>query len=72
MQEWKDLFCVELGVCHDFNVVRDSFECLEEFHTIYYNLTYFPTWETNVGIWVVEGVVFVVEGQKHPTKTLVK
>jgi hypothetical protein len=28
--------------------------------------------EANVGIWVIEGVDFVVEGQKHPTKTLVR
>jgi hypothetical protein len=52
---------VELGVCHDLSAVRDSLGCLKEVHTICYSLAYFPTWEADVGIWIVEGVILLLK-----------
>jgi len=43
------IFC-GTQVCHDLSVIRDSFGCSKEVHTICYNLTYSSTWKANVGI----------------------
>jgi len=54
------------------SVVQDSLGFLKEVHSICYCLAHSPTQKAHVGIWIVEGVVFIVDDQECPIETLVE
>jgi hypothetical protein len=58
-------------VCHDINIVQDSFGGLEKVYSICLCLPHSLAWKANVGIWIVEGVVFVLKGQEHSIEKLI-
>jgi hypothetical protein len=63
MQEWTDFFGVEFEVHHDINIIKDPLGCLEEIHSICDCVAHFYSWMAHVGIWIIEGIVFVAKGQ---------